>query len=114
MSIISPQQALDDTRSVLWLQIVCNGTQVSGQNVWHISLVTSDGHVQLSMKPEPRSINGKFEISYLSGEHHPSALRAWDFAVHKDVTVNNFIQRALDQGLDRYRMRDGRGCRYWL
>ena len=96
---------------------VAPGAQLS-QNHWSIFFLDGLGgcvriHMQLA-DPQSKKMDGKLEIKQYNYEVTNSAVKYWDFAVPKSLTIANILNLIKDKGRSRYVMAEGGvGCRHW-
>ena len=96
---------------------VAPGAQLS-QNHWSVYLlVKGGGSVRLNMATNDRAgdDNGVFTVTRHAYALTTSAVRHFDFAVAKDVTVGRILRLIGEKRRQRYRMTPtGVGCRHWM
>jgi hypothetical protein len=115
---------ISDTRVVQSARVVAHTTGWLGpptpmsDNHWSIYLTTrsdKDSSVRLNMRASYGDLKGILECSSLSYWMPYSAIRFWDYEMHKNITVGHICQLLLHYGRHRYYMSGGgSGCRYWV
>ena len=121
VKVLDKQQVVNDQRVLTTVRVTVHtyGPKVDGAswNHWSIYLILEDesGSVRSNMRAEFEGYdNGLLEWSDCPYTQTNSAIKHWDFACRADTTVQDIAGTIYGKGRERYDLKGGKGCRYWV
>jgi hypothetical protein len=121
VKVLDKQQVGSDKRIVTTVRVTVHtyGPKVDGAswNHWSIYLILADGSgsVRSNMRAEFEGYNnGLLEWSDCPYTETNSAIDHWDFVCKPGTSVQDIANIIYEKGRERYDLKGGKGCRYWV